>query len=77
MLTLLPRGLQPTRLLCLWDFPGKNTRVCGRSLLQWNLPDPGMEPVSPALQVGSLTLSHQGSLYALFLFSIVSLSLFF
>ena len=25
------------------------------------LPDPGMTPVSPALQVGSLLLSHQGS----------------
>ena len=25
-----------------------------------DLPDPGMEPMSPALQVGSLLLSHQG-----------------
>ena len=25
-LTLWPHGLWPTRLLCLWDFPGKNTR---------------------------------------------------
>ena len=24
---LRPHGLQPTRLLCLWDFPGKNTGV--------------------------------------------------
>ena len=26
-LTLQPRGLQPTRLLCPWDFPGKNAGV--------------------------------------------------
>ena len=26
-LTLRPRGLQPARLLCPWDFPGKNTGV--------------------------------------------------
>ena len=25
--TLRPHGLQPTRLLCPWDFPGKNTGV--------------------------------------------------
>ena len=48
-----PYGLQPTRLLCPWDFPGKNTAVGG--LLcppPGDLPNPGMEPVSlmsPAL----------------------------
>ena len=25
--SLRPHGLQPTRPLCLWDFPGKSTRV--------------------------------------------------
>ena len=25
--SLQPHGLQPTRLLCPWDFPGKNTGV--------------------------------------------------
>ena len=25
--SLLPHGLQPTRLLCLWDYPGKSTGV--------------------------------------------------
>ena len=29
-----PHGLQPTRLLCPWDFPGKNTGVGSHSLLQ-------------------------------------------
>ena len=34
-LTLLgPQGLQPTRLLCPWDFPGKNTGVGCHFLLQ-------------------------------------------
>ena len=32
--TLLPHGLQPTRLLCPWDFPGKSTGVECHCLLQ-------------------------------------------
>ena len=32
--SLLPTGLQPTRLLCPWDSPGKNTGVGRRALLQ-------------------------------------------
>ena len=31
---LQPNGLQPTRLLCPWDFPGKNTGVSCHFLLQ-------------------------------------------
>ena len=31
--SLQPRGLWPTRLLCPWDFPGKNTGVVCHSLL--------------------------------------------
>ena len=49
--------LLPARLLCPWDFPGKNTRMGCHFF-----PDPGIEPLSPALQVGSLPLGHQGSL---------------
>ena len=30
-----PHGLQPTRLLRLWDFPGKSTGVGCHCLLQW------------------------------------------
>ena len=48
------------RLLCPWDSPGKNTGVGSHSLLQGNLPDLGIEPGSPASQVDSLWLSHQG-----------------
>ena len=32
--SLGPNGLQPTRLLCPWDSPGKNTGVGCRTLLQ-------------------------------------------
>ena len=42
------------RLLCLWDFPGKNTGVCFHFLLQGIFPTPGIEPLSPALQADSL-----------------------
>ena len=31
----LPHGLQPTRLLCPWDFPGKSTGVGCHCLLQF------------------------------------------
>ena len=41
--TLLPlRGLYPTRLLCLWDSLGKNTRVGSYSLLQGTFPTQGL-----------------------------------
>ena len=28
ILSAMPNLLRPTRLLCLWDFPGKNTGMC-------------------------------------------------
>ena len=34
--SLQPHGLQPTRLLCPWDFPGKNTGVGCHFLLQFS-----------------------------------------
>ena len=49
-----PHGLQPTRHLCPWNPPGKNSRVGSHSLLQWDLPDPRVEPRSPTLQADSL-----------------------
>ena len=36
-------------LFCPWNSPGKNTGVDNHSLLQGDLPDPWIEPVSPAL----------------------------
>ena len=37
-----PHRLQPTRLLCLWDLPGKNTREGCHFLLQGIFPDPDL-----------------------------------
>jgi len=53
--------MDPSRLLCQWDFPGKNTGVALPFPPPGNLPEPGIEPESPAWQVDSLLLSHQGS----------------
>ena len=41
--------------------PGKNTGAGCHTLLQGDLPDPGIEPGSPALQADSLPLSYYGS----------------
>ena len=38
---LWPQGLSPTRLLCPWDFPGRNTGVACHFLLQGILPTQG------------------------------------
>ena len=42
--SLQPYGLQPTRLLCPWDFQGKNTRVGCHFLLQGIFPTQGSNP---------------------------------
>ena len=52
-------GLYPTRPLCPWDFPGKNTGVDCYFLLQGIFKDPEIEPTSPALQAASLPPSHK------------------
>ena len=38
----LPHGLQPTRLLCPWDSPGKSTGVGCHFFLQGTFPTPGL-----------------------------------
>ena len=58
-LTLPPHGLQTARLLCPWDFPGKNTEVGSHSLLQGIFPTQGSNPCFLYWQVGSLPLSNQ------------------
>ena len=40
-------GLQPTRLLCLWDFPGRNTGMGCHFLLQGIFPTQGSNPGLP------------------------------
>ena len=50
----------PGRRLCPWDSSGKNTEVGCYALLEGNLPDPGIQPVSltsPALEGRFFTTS--------------------
>ena len=42
--SLRPRGLQSTRFLCPWDFPGKDTGVGCHFLLQGIFPTQGSNP---------------------------------
>ena len=43
------------RPLCPWDLPGENTGVGSHFPSPGDLPNPGDEPRSPALQVDSLS----------------------
>ena len=56
-----PHGLQPTRLLCPWDSPGKKPGVSCHFLLQRIFPTRGLNPGLLHWQLNSLPLSHQGS----------------
>ena len=53
-------SLWPHALYSPWNSPGHNTGVGSLSLHQGNLPNPGIEPRSPALQVDSLPAEPQG-----------------
>ena len=46
-------GLQPARLLCPWDSPGRNTGVGCHSLLQGIFPIQGLNPHLLSWQVDS------------------------
>ena len=62
--SLWPCGLQPTSLLSLRDFPGKNTGVGCHFLLQRTFPNQRLNPCLLHLlhwQVDSLPLTHLGS----------------
>ena len=52
---------QPTRLLCPWDSPGRNTGVHCRFLLQGSFPTQGLNPGLPHCRQILDPLSHQGS----------------
>ena len=56
-------GLQPARLLCPWDSPGKNTRVGCHALLQGIFPTQGLNPHLCLLHCRWILylLSHLGS----------------
>ena len=59
--SLQPRRLYPARLLCPWSSPGKNTGVGNPFPSPGDLPDPGIEPCSPALQADSLPSDPPGN----------------
>ena len=58
---LRPHELEPTRLLCPWDFPVKNTRVGSHFLFQGIFPTQGLNLRLLHWQADSLPLSHQAS----------------
>ena len=53
--SLQSNGLQPVRLLCPWNYPGKNTGVPFPT--PGDLPDPEIKLMSPALAGGFFTTS--------------------
>ena len=54
-------SLQPARLLCLWDSPGKSTGVGGHAtFLQWIFPIQGSNLSLPHCRQILYYLSHQG-----------------
>ena len=59
--SLRHHGLQPTRLLCPWNFPGKSTGVCCHFLLQGIFPTQGSNPGLPHCSQTLHHLSHQGN----------------
>ena len=61
-LTLQIHAVQLPSLLRPWDFPGKSTGVAAVSF-SWNLPNPGIEPGSPALQADALSSEPPGKLF--------------
>ena len=59
--SLPPHGLQATKLLGPWGFPGKNTGVGCRFLLQGIFSSQGSNTALPHCRWVLYPLSHQGS----------------
>ena len=59
--SLQPHELWPTRLLCPWNSPGKNTGVGCHFLLQGIFPTQALNPWLLHCQLILYHLSHQGS----------------
>ena len=59
--SLRPHGLQPTRFLRPWDFPGKNTGVGCHFFLQEIFPTQRLNPGLLHCRHTLYRLSHQGS----------------
>ena len=59
--SLRPHGLWPTRFLCPWDSPGKNTGVSCHFLLQGIFPNQGPNPHLLHCRCMHYHLSHRDS----------------
>ena len=59
--SLQPHGLQPTRILCPWDFPGKDSGVGCHFLLQGIFPTQGLNPGLLHCRQIPYHQNHQGS----------------
>ena len=59
--SLRPHGLQPARLLCPWDSPGKNSGVGCHFLLEGIFPTHGLNPGLLHCRWTLYCLCHQGS----------------
>ena len=59
--SLQPHGLQPARLLCPWDSPGRNAGVGSHSLLQSMFLTQGLKPGLLNCRPILYHLSHQGT----------------
>ena len=57
----LSDSLRPHGLYSPWNSPGQNTGVGSLSPSSGDLPNPGIKPRSPALQIDSLLAEPQGS----------------
>ena len=57
--SLRPHGLQPARLLCPWDSPGRNIGVGCHALLQGIVPTQGWKPGLLHCRQIVYHLSHQ------------------
>ena len=61
VILLRPQGLQLTRILCPWDFPGKNIGVCCHFLLQGIFLTQKLKSRFLHWQADYLPSTHQGS----------------
>jgi len=59
--SLQPHGLKPTRLLCPWGFPGRNTGMGCHALLQGIVPTQGLSSALPHCRWILYHLNQQGS----------------
>ena len=75
--SLWPHELQPTRLLCPWDSPGKNTGVGCHFLLQGIFLRHRLNPGLPHCRQILYTPNHQGSPENVITTQISLLSMFF